>query len=1326
MSQDRLFALASPERTATLSTALEERPIDWSLCFVCGCKEGKSVLEVQPYARKDFDATKPETYGTYKSFPPNLKKAIEVGALPTVLKGKVTKIIGQSSLSSEEALQQAFVENKAIFHKKCIVKYNENHLKRLLSNDAPGDHRSHSPKKTRSSFNATNFVDKCFFCDSGDGILSKCATKSLNKHVNSWARFLKDSKLLAKLSEGDMPATEAKYHKKCLTDTFNKVKVEKRKNQCKERELLTYIEKLAMQDVIQYIKDTIANDQENDTVPVFTQKSLSDFYKKQIIHHGSKYDNIDAESFANNTHATRMREKILAEIPGLCMANKGREVTLTLNDDLGRALYSACSWSSEEIDSVLSKTAKIIRKKLFECDEVFNGDLSLEKQITSVPGVLVKLVSLILEGGSPNQDISENLEKISTNIGQLIRYNSVKQKRRENVRSFRHSKKNEPPLPVLIGLMIHAKTGKRSVVDILASKGLSINYERVLEIKRAISNQVCSKYQESGMVCPSQLKDNIFTTAAIDNLDHNLTSATSQGSFHGTTISIFQHPSDPLPNPLFLLETSNTKRSTRLSLPESFTELRPTAEPKSEPTQNTRVSDSFKGTSIHHDVTSWLEVLGKDSEEGTKRNFSSFYSKDAVSPIKCGSHLLPLIQEPVTCPATVRHAVHIIRKITGKVNPGQMSVVTGDQPVYALGKQLQWKFPEEFGDTIWMLGPLHIEQMFLKLIGEWLEKSGWVEVYDYALINPNGKADSFLTCSGGAGIKRARYAHQLTLAALSTLANEAFNNQEEFSEFSLWRKDVEEKSATAKYWFTVMDLEALLFTFLKSLRLSDFNLFLEAFEEMMPWVAVLDHTHYMRWGSVFLDDMRRLPESIKKSFDLGNFTVKKSSRVFSAIGIDQAHEQNNKRVKVDGGAIGIMDNESALLEWALSGPYIAEMIQETDQCSSSKHHEDTDSFEKEFCLRRVKLINSFKYFENPFEDPHKELVNIASKVIMSTEAATSVREALRIGNKQCLDFLNKRLNSSEKDPTSIYEPVKKNNLTLFRSKSVAVTSKKKRETAALKERVQLFSNLYIGCKSRQANLDDFFRHENHEYPPSLSDYGNIRKPLAKSDFLKCLVGDGIDQEVEELFDEPSVEAALIDGAALVQMTKPKTSKTFGEYVKSEIGDKIKSRIGKVEQLDLVFDVYKKGSRKRETRENRSKEGGIHISIKDNTPIYRNFAKVLKVDQNKTELFELIAQSLVTEFNNHPKALVVTSKENVLSNRDISLHALMPCHKEEADDRMFLHALEQSRNGFKKLVIVTVDTDVVVIALYCYWDLDLEKLWIEFGDEQEMASYTSFC
>ena len=35
-------------------------------------------------------------------------------------------------------------------------------------------------------------------------------------------------------------------------------------------------------------------------------------------------------------------------------------------------------------------------------------------------------------------------------------------------------------------------------------------------------------------------------------------------------------------------------------------------------------------------------------------------------------------------------------------------------------------------------------------------------------------------------------------------------------------------------------------------------------------------------------------------------------------------------------------------------------------------------------------------------------------------------------------------------------------------------------------------------------------------------------------------------------------------------------------------------------------------------------------------------------------------------------------------------------------------------GFKKLLIVTVYCDIVVIALNAYWDLDVDELWVEFG------------
>lgn len=39
------------------------------------------------------------------------------------------------------------------------------------------------------------------------------------------------------------------------------------------------------------------------------------------------------------------------------------------------------------------------------------------------------------------------------------------------------------------------------------------------------------------------LKKGLFLTSAMDNMDDNPTTTTAQSSFHGTSISVFQHPS---------------------------------------------------------------------------------------------------------------------------------------------------------------------------------------------------------------------------------------------------------------------------------------------------------------------------------------------------------------------------------------------------------------------------------------------------------------------------------------------------------------------------------------------------------------------------------------------------------------------------------------------------------------------------------------------------------------------------------------------------------------------------------------------------------------
>ena len=96
-----------------------------------------------------------------------------------------------------------------------------------------------------------------------------------------------------------------------------------------------------------------------------------------------------------------------------------------------------------------------------------------------------------------------------------------------------------------------------------------------------------------------------------------------------------------------------------------------------------------------------------------------------------------------------------------------------------------------------------------------------------------------------------------------------------------------------------------------------------------------------------------------------------------------------------------------------------------------------------------------------------------------------------------------KLNAANTKPTSLYAIISKNSLTIFKCKAaVTVSKEKKQASSSWKERVQLYSSHYIKWESRQGDLDEFFQLENHEYPPTLSDYGKIRKPTAKSDFLK--------------------------------------------------------------------------------------------------------------------------------------------------------------------------------------------------------------------------------
>ena len=61
-------------------------------------------------------------------------------------------------------------------------------------------------------------------------------------------------------------------------------------------------------------------------------------------------------------------------------------------------------------------------------------------------------------------------------------------------------------------------------------------------------------------------------------------------------------------------------------------------------------------------------------------------------------------------------------------------------------------------------------------------------------------------------------------------------------------------------------------------------------------------------------------------------------------------------------------------------------------------------------------------------------------------------------------------------------------------------------------------------------------------------------------------------------------------------------------------------------------------------------------------------------------------------------------------------ALAPCNHDEADTCMMLHAAAAIKCGHHKILICTVDTDVVVLAVWVAQELHevVDKLWLAFG------------
>ena len=240
-------------------------------------------------------------------------------------------------------------------------------------------------------------------------------------------------------------------------------------------------------------------------------------------------------------HSTILKNRLMAELSEFRAHSEGRDTLLTFQKNIGSALKKACDNDSDAMH--LARAAEVVRRLIFEKDFSFHGSFQADCQKDAVPPPLLALVNMILDGSNikhQTEQTETTTRSAAHSIYQLLIFNHA---RKGSTGSLYHNQCRETPLPFYLSMKIHGATRSRGLVDTLHSLGMYVSYDRLLQLSSDVKNGICQRFLIEDAACPSKLRQNLLTTAAVDNIDHDQSYVTAKDSFYGTGISLIQHPS---------------------------------------------------------------------------------------------------------------------------------------------------------------------------------------------------------------------------------------------------------------------------------------------------------------------------------------------------------------------------------------------------------------------------------------------------------------------------------------------------------------------------------------------------------------------------------------------------------------------------------------------------------------------------------------------------------------------------------------------------------------------------------------------------------------
>ena len=273
----------------------------------------------------------------------------------------------------------------------------------------------------------------------------------------------------------------------------------------------------------------------------------------------------------------------------------------------------------------------------------------------------------------------------------------------------------------------------------------------------------------------------VFTVFTKDNIDKNSKSNEATKHFPGTSICVFQTMKS-VDDGIARRSSQNDLVSTvsDFSLPQSYVKVPSLLKKDKE------YSCALPSQNIPEDI--WCELILKDhqneeviwmkiflsAETTAKDAWRSYHGgkKRVPTPTPSNSSIFPLLKDVVHTLDMQHHVIKLCIEYTNTLSPQQVTAVDClDQPIYALSKIIQWKYPEfAFPKYFALFAALHIEKELLIANGHLVAGTGLDEILGDTSIDTAGLETATVDLNH---IHKARYSVHLSVVPIYTFLKKA-------------------------------------------------------------------------------------------------------------------------------------------------------------------------------------------------------------------------------------------------------------------------------------------------------------------------------------------------------------------------------------------------------------------------------------------------------------------------------------------------------------------------------------------------------------------------